>query len=484
VISDINMPEMNGFELCRAIRREEVLRDLPIILLTSLSNLEDVLEGLEAGAFNFITKPFNEERLLAIVEHQLRKLKDPELRENNGLLVTCAGQQYSIREKPEKIIDFFLSTYSIAVEKNLELAKAQEELRTLNELLEQKAQERALALIDESSQRQRAEEELDRTRQHQELILNAAGEGILGVDLQGLITFANPIAVLMLGCEKDDILGKPFDYTFPFFQPDGRPVPPQERPFHATLRDGQRRGVEGIYFRQDGMGLPVQSTCCAIAEGNKITGAVITFRDITERKQADAALRRAFGGAVKALANAVEVRDPYTSGHQLRVAVLACAIAREMGLPEERIEVLRIAGGLHDIGKIRIPAEILSKPTRLSNYEFDLIKTHPTIGFDIIKTVDFPGQVDEIVVQHHERMDGSGYPKGLQGDEVLLESRILAVADVVEAMVSHRPYRPGLGLEKALEEITTNKGVRYDSEAVEACVNLFINKDFKFEGQD
>jgi PAS domain S-box-containing protein/putative nucleotidyltransferase with HDIG domain len=484
VISDIEMPEMNGFELCRAIRREEVLRDLPVVLLTSLSDLEDVMKGLEAGAFNFITKPYNEERLLAIVENQLRKLKDPELRKKNGLLVTCAGQQYTIRQKPEKILDFFLSTYSLAVEKNLELAKAQEELRTLNEQLERKVQERALALLAEASQRQQAEEELYRSRQYQELILNAAGEGILGVDLNGQITFANPAVVKMLGYEPEDILGQPFDNACLYSKPDGRPVPPKERPFRATLRDGQRRSVEGIYRRQDGVGFPVQGTCGAIAEGNKITGAVITFQDITERRQANAALRRAMEGAVKALAITVEVRDPYTSGHQVRVAMLACAIAREMGLPEERIEVLRIAGVLHDLGKIQIPAEILSKPTRLSKAEFALIMDHPQISYDIIKTADFPGQVAEIVVQHHERMDGSGYPKGLQGDELLLEARILAVADVVEAMVSHRPYRPGLGLDKALEEVTTNQGVRYDSEAVETCVNLFAKKDFKFEGQD
>lgn len=484
VISDVQMPEMDGFGLCRAIRREEVLKDLPVILLTTLSNLEDVLEGLEAGAYNFITKPFNEERLLTIVKGQLRKSADPEPQEDNGLLVTCAGQQYAIKEKPEKILDFFLSTYTIAVEKNLELAQTQEELRTLNEQLEGMVQERALALIAESSQRQQAEEELDRTRRHQELILNAAGEGILGVDLRGLITFANPAAVKMLGCGKEALLGQPFDRACPFSQPDGRPVPEQERSFHTTLQDGQKRGLEGIYRRQDGVGFPVQGTCCAIVEGNKIAGAVITFRDITERKQAESALRRAFDGAVKALVNAVEARDPYTSGHQHRVAMLACAIAQTMGLPEERIHILGIAGGLHDIGKIRIPAEILSKPTRLSNYEFELIKTHPTIGYDIIKTVDFPGQVDEIVLQHHERMDGSGYPKGLQGHELLLESRILAVADVVEAMVSNRPYRPGLGIEKALEEVTINKGVRYDSEAVEACVILFNEKDFRFEAQD
>ncbi len=316
------------------------------------------------------------------------------------------------------------------------------------------------------------------------MILNAAGEGILGVDLKGRIIFANPAAVKMLGYEQEDLLGQPFDSACLLSKPDGRPVPQQDRPFHATLRDGQSRDVEGIYHRQDGVVFPVQATCSAIAEWNKITGAVITFRDITERVQADAALRRALEGAVKALAITVEARDPYTSGHQLRVAMLACAIAREMGLSEERLEVLRIAGVLHDIGKIQIPAEILSKPTRLSKTEFSLIQIHPQISYDIIKTVEFPGHVAEIVVQHHERMDGSGYPNGLQGDELLLESRILAVADVVEAMVSHRPYRPGLGLDKALEEINTNKGVRYDSEAVEACVNLFIMKDFRFEGED
>jgi putative nucleotidyltransferase with HDIG domain/PAS domain S-box-containing protein len=287
----------------------------------------------------------------------------------------------------------------------------------------------------------------------------------------------------MLGYEREDLLGQPFASACLYSKPDGRSVPPPERAFHATLRDGRRRDGTGIYHRPDGEGFPVQCTCSAITEGEQITGAVITFRDITERVEAHAAMRRAFEGSVNALANTVEARDPYTSGHQLRVAMLACTIAQEMGLPRERIEVLRIAGGLHDIGKIRIPAEILSKPTRLLDIEFDFIKIHPQVGYDIIRTVEFPGQVAEIVLQHHERMDGSGYPQGLQGGELLLESRILSVADVVEAMVSHRPYRPGLGVEKALDEITSNRGVRYDAGAVEACVNLFTKKDFKFDGQ-
>jgi putative two-component system response regulator len=163
------------------------------------------------------------------------------------------------------------------------------------------------------------------------------------------------------------------------------------------------------------------------------------------------------------------------------VASLACAFAREMGLPEERVEVLRIAGVLHDIGKIQIPAEILSKPSRLSDSEFNLIKGHAQIGYDIIKTANFPGQVADIVVQHHERRDGSGYPAGQQGEELLLESRILAVADVVEAMVSHRPCRPGLGIERALAEISQNCGVLYDPQAVDACLRLFAENRFSFD---
>jgi PAS domain S-box-containing protein len=305
VISDIVMPEMSGFEFCRAIRREESLRDLPIILLTSLSNLEDVLEGLEAGAFNFITKPYVEERLLAIVAGQLAKVRNPELKGKEGLLVTCGGQRYTIRDKPEKILDFFLSTYSIAAEKNLDLARVQEELRILNEHLEQKVQERALALVAEATQRQEAEEELDRSRRYQELILNAVGEGIVGVDLEGRINFTNPAAVNMLGYENKTLTGLPLARVCSFSLPDGIPVPEDDSPFVATLRDAKGHPIIGVFYRWDGTNFPGEGLCSLINEGNKVTGAVITFRDITERQNSVEALRRAFEGAVKALAYTV-----------------------------------------------------------------------------------------------------------------------------------------------------------------------------------
>ncbi|QSB01531.1 response regulator [Methylomonas sp. EFPC1] len=181
---------------------------------------------------------------------------------------------------------------------------------------------------------------------------------------------------------------------------------------------------------------------------------------------------------VTAIAATIEARDPYTAGHQRRVAHLATAIARGLQLPEERIEGLTLASVVHDIGKIRIPAEILCKPGRLDDLEFSLIKRHAETGYDILKSINFPWPIAQIVLQHHERPNGSGYPCGLKKGEILLEAEILAVADVVEAMKSHRPYRAGLGLDVALQEISDNRGVLYNSEVVEICLTLFRERDY------
>ncbi|MHB9075679.1 MAG: PocR ligand-binding domain-containing protein [Desulfobaccales bacterium] len=184
---------------------------------------------------------------------------------------------------------------------------------------------------------------------------------------------------------------------------------------------------------------------------------------------------------VETIAAILEMRDPYTAGHQQGATRLACAIAAEMGLDADRIAGLRVAGFLHDIGKIVVPAEILNRPGQLNQYEFNIIKTHSQVGCDILRNIDFPWPVAAIVLQHHERLDGSGYPAGLTGPDICLEARILALADVVEAMASHRPYRPSLGIGEALAEITKNKGTLYDPEVVEACITLFKEKGFKFD---
>jgi PAS domain S-box-containing protein/putative nucleotidyltransferase with HDIG domain len=209
--------------------------------------------------------------------------------------------------------------------------------------------------------------------------------------------------------------------------------------------------------------------------------------DINERKKAEEKLddsfkrlRAALGATIQAVAVTVETRDPYTAGHQKKVADLSRAIAAEMGLDSNQTDGIRMAGIIHDLGKMGIPAEILSKPTRLTEIEYRLIKTHPMAGYDILKDVEFPWPIADIVLQHHERYNGSGYPAGLKGDEILLEARIIAVADVVEAIASYRPYRPAQGIETALEEIVKNKGILYDPAVVDACMLLFREKGYKF----
>jgi HD-GYP domain-containing protein (c-di-GMP phosphodiesterase class II) len=191
-------------------------------------------------------------------------------------------------------------------------------------------------------------------------------------------------------------------------------------------------------------------------------------------------LKKSVGVTIQVMVSAVEARDPYTAGHQLRSANLACAIAAEMGLPQDAIDAINMAGSIHDIGKLSIPTEILTKPTKLTNLEYSLIKEHPSSGYEMLKNVESPWPLAQIVHQHHERMDGSGYPQNLKGDEILIESRVLAVSDVVEAMASHRPYRPALGIEAALEEIEKNKGILYDSVVVDACLKLFRQKNYQF----
>jgi len=191
------------------------------------------------------------------------------------------------------------------------------------------------------------------------------------------------------------------------------------------------------------------------------------------------ALRKAIDGIVEAMGLTVEIRDPYTAGHQKRVAEIAHAIAIEMGISKQQIEGIRVAGVIHDIGKMAVPAEILSKPGKITEHEFGIIKSHPEVGYEILRKVDFPWPIAQIVYQHHERMDGSGYPQGLSGKDIILEASIMAVADVVEAMASHRPYRPALGIDIALEEISKNRGVFYDPEVVDACLRIFKEEKFK-----
>jgi len=249
-------------------------------------------------------------------------------------------------------------------------------------------------------------------------------------------------------------------------------VKPEEKPVIAGWVKWALAGIGGLALLLGGGSFILRSQVRSKTED--------LGQEVTERVRAEKKLERMLEGVIQALGRTTEMRDPYTAGHQQRVTELACAVAEQMKVSPEQIEAIRIASLMHDIGKISVPADILSKPSRLTDIEFGLIKAHPQTAYDILKEIDFPWPVADIVLQHHERMDGSGYPQGLKGDEILLEARIIAVADVVEAMASHRPYRPALGIDEALGEIRKNKGRLYGPQAVEACLRLF-DEGLEFE---
>ncbi len=208
----------------------------------------------------------------------------------------------------------------------------------------------------------------------------------------------------------------------------------------------------------------------------------VVDQQTAQLKENEKKLKNNLVESVALLAAMVEMRDPYTAGHQHRVAEIAVAIARNLQLPEEQVEGIQLASVLHDVGKIKVPVEILSKPARLSPIEFSLVKEHSQYGYDLLKSVDYPWPIAQMVLQHHERIDGSGYPQGLKGDQILLEARIIAVADVTESMMTHRPYRPALGVDAALKEIQDHRGTLFDPAVVDACVKLFREQGFKLQG--
>jgi PAS domain S-box-containing protein len=268
-------------------------------------------------------------------------------------------------------------------------------------------------------------------------------------------------------------------------------VNPKDRERYRKLIEEHEKleNFEVQVSRKDGTRIWISINSRAVKDAaGKILFFEGTTEDITPRKQVEESLRqtleklrKSLAGTIQAMSLTVETKDPYTAGHQRRVSNLARAIAQEMNLSKDVIDNIRMAGVIHDIGKMSVPSEILSKPTKLTDIEMSLIKVHPQSGYDILKDVNLPHPIAEIVFQHHELLDGSGYPRGLKGIEILLEARIICVADVVEAIFSHRPYRPALGIEPALEEIERNKGILYDEKVVEVCLKLFKEKGFVFE---
>jgi PAS domain S-box-containing protein/putative nucleotidyltransferase with HDIG domain len=342
--------------------------------------------------------------------------------------------------------------------------------------------ERTLVILRETTARRRAEQALRESEEKYRQLVERATDGIAIVQ-DSRFKYINPRAAELGGFSLEELIDAPFsrylateDLAF------------LESTYSRDLGDPDASAIfEAALKCKDGTRISVELNTGPITYEGKRAHLVI-LRDVSDRRRTEdelgrtlERLRKAMGATIQAMSLTIEMRDPYTAGHQKRVSDLARAIATEMKLSREDIDAIRMAASIHDLGKISIPAEILSKPGKISEYEFRLIQNHPQIGYEILRTIEFPWPIAEIVLQHHERMNGSGYPNGVRGDDISPIARILAVADVVEAMVSHRPYRSALTLGEAIHEITKNRGSLYDPDAVDACKRLFIEGRFAFK---
>jgi PAS domain S-box-containing protein/putative nucleotidyltransferase with HDIG domain len=396
--------------------------DIAPIMITAVSNSDTAISCMRQGAYDYIIKPFNTHEVAMRIEHALEKRK-------------------------------------------LILDNAEYRLRLEN-------------LVGQQAGALQASEENFRNS------LENSPMGIRIVTAEGQTIYANRALLNIYGYSSSEEL-------------DAVPYPQRHTPeTWAAHQDRVRRGRAGEvvepHYELDIVGKNGEIRHILINRAEVLWNGKKQFQslyqDITERVHAEKALRESFDkldktldAVIQTIGLTVEMRDPYTAGHQHRVAKLACAIAVEMGLTTEQVNGIRVVGALHDIGKISVPGELLSKPGKITEAEFSIIKEHSKTGYDILKGIEFPWPVAQAVLQHHERMDGSGYPNRLTGNAIILEARVIAVSDVVEAMGSHRPYRASLGIEKALAEISLHKGLLYDTRVADACLRLFREKGYILE---
>ena len=446
---DIVMPEIGGFQVMDHLSRRS--SDTIVIVITGDASAESAIEALKKGAFYYVIKPFGREELLKTIENALDK------------------RRFKVEKK-----------------------RAEEALQKAHEELEVKVKERTKELLTTNEQlkkeikwRKKAEETLRKSENRFRSIIESVNDVIFRLSPLGFINYITPNVEELYGYKPADLIGKHFETTTPASE-----MPKALEAIKNILSEKPEKTVKNFEINQvDGRGniVPMEINITPLKKDDEIISLQGVIRDITKRRRAEEGLnksieklRKALDGTIQAMSLTVEIRDPYTAGHQRRVAELSRSIAIEMGLSEERINGISMAGVVHDLGKISVPAEILSKPGQITHIELSLIRDHPQVGYDILKKIEFPWEIAQIVLQHHERSDGSGYPRGLSGESILMEAKILAVADVIEAMASHRPYRPSLGLEEALSEISENRGVLYDSKVVDACLKLFNEKRFRF----
>jgi PAS domain S-box-containing protein len=415
VLLDIMMPGKSGVELLNDVMAS--YPDIAPIMISAVSNSDIAIACMKQGAYDYILKPFNTKEVMLRIEYALVKRK-----------LILDNSHYRRR-------------------------------------LEQ--------IVGEQAGEIRASEENFRNS------LDNSPLGIRIVSADGKTTYANQALLDIYGyssaAEIDSI---PYSTLY---------TPETYAAHLERVRKGQNGELVQSNYEIDIVNKTGEIRRLMVSRGEVLWNGErryqMLYQDITERKRTEKALQESYDkldktldAVIRTMALTVEMRDPYTAGHQHRVAELACAIAAKMGLSSEIIKGIGVVGAIHDIGKICVPEEILSKPGKITAAEFSIIKEHSKTGSDILKGIDFPWPVALSVLQHHERMDGTGYPGGIAGKDIILEARILAVADVVEAMSSHRPYRPSLGIDKALDEISRNRDILYDPVVVDNCLALF-NKD-------
>jgi PAS domain S-box-containing protein len=447
IISDILMPVMDGFKLCREWKKDDLLKKIPFVMYTATyTDPKDEKLALSLGADRFIIKPQEPDVLLALIQDII--VSNASYHEIVGIGVEGTAPWEIVLEK-----------YNEALFRKL--GDKINQLENLNQTLRE-SEEKYRSVFDNSI------------------------EGIYQTTREGQFLNANAAFYRMLGYQSfDELKARVADIPKQLY------VNPEDRDKIIRLLDNKEivRGFETRFYTKNGDTIWVNINMQAVCDKN---GDLLYYEgideDITIKKQAEEklshtleTLRGSFNATTQIIASAVEMRDPFISGHQRRVTNLAQAIAKQMDIPDDIINGIVTVGLIHDIGKISIPAEILSKPGKLSTVEFSFIRTHSQMGYNILKDIEYPWPVADIVLQHHERLDGSGYPNGLKGDDILLETRVIMVADVVEAMVSHRPYRPALGINAAIEEIEKNKGTLYDKTVVDACTKLLRDQGFQLK---
>jgi len=438
IITDVLMPVMDGFMLCREWKADSRLKNIPLIFYTATyTDSKDEQLALDLGCDLFLVKPQEPDVLLDQVQNVLAKYeserrKMPFEKDNVG----------------EQILQQHNDTLFRKLEKKI------------------KQLEEAHQIVKESEAKYRS-------------IFENSLTGIYRTTLEGRLLTLNPAFYRMMGYgSPEELRSQVTDIGKQMY------LDHHDRENFIQLLNENNHAENFItkFHKKDGSVIWVTINGWTVRnENNEVIYYEGMIEDITDRILREEKLKNAMMGTISIVATMVEERDPYTAGHQRRVSELASAIASELDLPSQQVEGIRVAGLIHDVGKISVPAELLTKPSKLSHIEMSLVQAHAQAGYNILKGIEFPWPILNAVHQHHERINGSGYPLGLSRDNIILEARILAVADVVEAMASHRPYRAALGIDIALKEIEKNKGILYDEDVVNVCLNLFRHKGYKID---